>query len=85
MYDAEISEPDKTPSIGKNTNGTREVAAIGNASVIHQIAIRTATAATFPTLGFAGSGLKKNRIKRNETIPNANPIFCILCISFMVN
>ena len=52
IYDPEISEPDKTPSSGKKTNGTNDVAAIGKASVIHQIAIRTATAATLPTFGF---------------------------------
>lgn len=66
--------------MGKKTNGTKDVAAIGKASVIHQIAIRTATAATFPTFGFSGSGLKKIRIMRKDNNPTTNPIFCILCI-----
>jgi len=80
MYEPEISEPDKTPRSGKKTNGTKDVAAIGKASVIHQIAIRTATAATLPTFGFSGSGLKKIRIMRKDINPTTKPIFCILCI-----
>ena len=80
MYEPEITEPDKTPRRGKKTKGTKDVAAIGKASVIHQIAIRTATDATLPTLGFCGSGLKKIKSMRKDTNPSTNPIFCILCI-----
>lgn len=69
-----MSEPDRTPNKGKKTNGTKDVAANGKASVIHQIAINTATAATFPTSGFAGTGLKNNSIMRKEIKPNTNPI-----------
>jgi hypothetical protein len=42
-------EPDK-PQVVENISGTKDVV-IGK-PVIHQIYIRTATAATLPTLGF---------------------------------
>jgi hypothetical protein len=75
MYEPEISEPDNTPINGKNIKGTKDVAAKGTASVIHQIAIRTATAATLPIFGFWGSGSKKIRSMRKDNNPITNPNF----------
>ena len=79
LYDIAVAGNDVYVA-GYENNGTRDVAAIGKASVIHQIAIRTATAATLPTFGFCGSGLKKIRMIRKDISPKTNPNFCILCI-----
>jgi hypothetical protein len=44
-YDEAIASPPRTPIRGKRTKGSKDVAASGIASVIHQIAIKDATAA----------------------------------------
>src|SRR5690606_5400045 len=58
IYAEATSAPESTPSKGKRINGISEVAAIGTASVIQKIAIRTAIAATLPIFGLEGTGLK---------------------------
>jgi len=45
IYESEIFDADKIPDKGKTTNGIKEVTYKGIASVIHQKAIRIATAA----------------------------------------
>ena len=73
-YEAVVSFRDKPPLIGKRTIGKSAVAAIGNASVIHQIATQTADAKTaFPSID-KPSALKNSRIIVNKVGPKINPI-----------
>jgi hypothetical protein len=61
------------PSTGYSTSGSKAVAASGMASVIHQVAISTATAAMWVTPGLAGSR-SRNRITKKRIGPNRRPI-----------
>ena len=61
------------PSTGYITNGSSAVADRGMASVIHQVAISTATAAMRVTSGLEGSR-SRNRVTQNRTGPNRRPI-----------
>ena len=62
------------PSRGYSTNGSSAVADRGMASVIHQVAISTATAAILVTAGLEDSR-SRNRVTQNRTGPNRRPIF----------
>ena len=65
------------PSTGYSTNGSSAVADRGMASVIHQVAISTATAAMWVT-----SGLEEprpiNRVTQNRIGPNRRPILWLV-------
>jgi hypothetical protein len=80
IYDDAISSVDIIPVIGKNIRGIREVAAKGSASVIHNIAIKTAIAAIVFTCGLAGSKSPINSRMINAITPSANPNFLFVCI-----
>jgi hypothetical protein len=74
IYMGAVALPFKIPSKGYRIKGRRAVADKGIASVIHQIAIRTATAAMRVTIGFSGSK-SINIIKINRIGPKNRPIF----------
>jgi hypothetical protein len=80
MYDDAISSVDIIPVIGKNIRGIKEVAAKGSASVIHNIAIKTAIAAIVFTCGLVGSKSPTNSRMINAATPNTNPNFLVVCI-----
>lgn len=65
------------PQRGKRTSGSREVAGIGIASVIHQIAIQIAEAAVKVTSGFPGWRSKNNRTNAKRAGPRNSPIRCL--------
>ena len=58
---------------GNRSTGNKEVMAKGTASVIHQTAIRIATAAARVTSECSGSRLKKSKSIRLSTGPRTNP------------
>jgi hypothetical protein len=64
-----------TPSNGKSAKGSNAVIATGTVSVAHQIAIRTATAATSHPMSLNPDGAGENIIIRNIPIPILNPFF----------
>ena len=57
---------DKAPVKGNNTIGKREVAGIGMASVIHQVAIHNVRASTAIPSEDNPRGFKKNRIRSSR-------------------
>ena len=63
--------------LGKSTKGKSAVAARGIASLIHQVAMRTATASILPAdSGKPGMGTKAKKQKR--TTPTTRPMRCLL-------
>ena len=62
IYSPAISSPVKIPNKGKRIRGIKDVAASGIASVIHQIAIKTAIAAVYVTFRLEESRLIKNKM-----------------------
>jgi len=65
------------PNKGKAAIGTNAVAGIGMASVIHQKAIKKATAKTLYASGERAAGLGRSKIIINKGKPEYNPIFCL--------
>ncbi len=74
-YGADVSSMDATPRSGKKTKGMSAVMAIWTASVAHQIAIQTKTAAAlWASIGkpsFSG----RMRIRIAESNPIKKPVF----------
>ena len=70
-----------TPRRGNKASGKSAVIATGTVSVAHQIAIKTATAATSQPTSFNPDGAGENCIKRNTNIPIENPFFLYAAIS----
>ncbi len=67
------------PRAGTSTSGRREVAGMGRASVIHQIAMRPAIPAILLTEGLDGSRSTKKTKRTNIESPRKNPaVFLIL-------
>ena len=64
------------PNRGYKTKGTREVAARGTASVIHQIAMSTAIAAMRPDDRVFSLQPSETGQQQEREDPNQNPIFC---------
>ena len=62
------------PRRGNRATGSNEVMASGTASVIHQMAIRQATARVAVTSGFSGSRSPKKRIRNDTMGPAQRPI-----------
>ena len=81
MYCNEVVFESSIESKGKRNKGTNDVAANGNASVIHQMAINNAAPAILfvDLAAFKGSNIKK---KRNTNNPTYRPILSI--ISFLI-
>ena len=67
---------------GNKTRGKRAVAGIGNASVIHQKAMRRVTARVFWASGVIPSGLGRRSISKNRGMPAKSPTLC-LCVNFL--
>ena len=65
------------PNKGKAAIGINAVAGIGMASVIHQKAIKKATAKTLYASGERAAGLGRSKIRKNRGKPEYNPIFCL--------
>jgi hypothetical protein len=63
------------PKSGSSKIGINAVAAIGMASVTHQIAIQIPIAATFQASGVIPSGVSDISIAVATRIPSGNPIF----------
>ena len=74
-YGTAASSNEVTPNIGKSARGSKAVIATGTVSVAHQIAIRTATAATSHPTSLRPDGAGENIIIRNIPIPMLNPFF----------
>ena len=70
----EVSLIPITPNNGNKTRGNREVAAIGTASVIHQIATQLVAAIIATPSGERLSGLAKKSIEIKVNGPNKRPI-----------
>ena len=73
-----VDDVDITPSRGKSTIGSKAVTAMGVASVIHLVVIRTATAATFIAAGGIPEGKGDSKIMASRRGPRINPIFCLV-------
>lgn len=67
-----------TPSKGNKAMGNKAVAGIGIASVIHHVAMRTATAATLIAGAFISAGVGRMSIRMNNTGPRKKPILCLI-------
>ena len=74
-YGRAVSSNDETPKRGKSASGNKAVTATGTVSVAHQIAIKTATAATSQPVSLRPDGAGDNIINRNNPIPTLNPFF----------
>ncbi len=75
-YGAAASPMSLTPKNGNNTIGSSAVAASGRASVTHQIAMRTATAAVILPWSARLSG-RSRKTATASTGPSAIPIQCL--------
>ena len=64
----------RIPSAGNSTSGSNAVTAKGSASVIHQIAIQTATAATAQPAGDNPSGAGLATTAAAATGPTNRPV-----------
>jgi hypothetical protein len=64
-----------TPNKGKSAKGNKAVIATGTVSVAHQIAIRTATAATSQPTSLSPEGAGENIMIRKIAIPKLKPFF----------
>lgn len=84
MYALAVFSPSRIPRIGNAIIGTSEVAARGNASVIHQTAMRDAIAAILVKAGFEGSKSMKIRIEIKIKSPKKNPNFRITNIKLTI-
>ena len=70
------------PSKGKSANGSKAVTGTGIDSVAHQVAINTATAATFHALALNSAGDGNSKIIKNNAKPIQNPLFLYADIYF---
>jgi hypothetical protein len=68
-YGAVATPTGAIPSTGNSIIGSREVAGMGMASLIHQKAIRTATAVVFHASGSIPAGTGNNKIRQKSTGP----------------
>ena len=75
----------KAPDNGKRIIGSKEVTAIGIASVIHQKAIHNVDAKTALASFDNPSGFKKSLIRINNKGPKKRPIFFEFIIWFISN
>jgi hypothetical protein len=73
-YSFDTALPSSTPKAGRSTTGTRLVTASGMASVIHQTAMRIATAAVRVTSGRPGSKSAKSSTPRASAGPSQRPV-----------
>ena len=74
-YKGAAAFPVMMPISGNSSMGRIAVAANGMASVIHQVAMRTATAAMLVTMGL--SGLRsRDSMSKNSTGPRIKPASC---------
>ena len=64
-----------TPNIGKRAKGRSAVTATGTASVAHQIAMSTVTAATAQPISERDSGLGNTEMVKNAARPIQKPLF----------
>jgi len=79
----EVSGNDKAPVRGKSIIGNNEVAAMGIASVIHQIAIHSVEAKTAFPWSDSPSNTKAYLVKANNKGPRKKPILLeIKCFLF---
>jgi hypothetical protein len=69
-----------TPRRGNSASGKSAVIATGTVSVAHQIAIRTATAATSQPTSLSPDGAGENIINKKINIPIENPFFLYAAI-----
>jgi len=74
MYRGAIAFADITPSMGKKTNGNRDVTARGTASVSHHTPIQTAAAAALASIGVSGVFGMISQTIRPSTGPRINGI-----------
>ena len=72
-YGAAVSPIPVTPRTGKRTSGRSAVAGIGTASVTHQTAMSSPTAAVRHAAGAIPSGTGSRRKARNRTGPPRRP------------
>ena len=74
---------DVTPNKGKSASGNKAVIATGTVSVAHQIAIKTATAATSQPTSLNPDGAGENIITKNNAIPILKPFFLYADINLL--